>query len=78
MHNRIAVLGGGISGLAAAWNIARSLVPAQVVLFESSDRLGGWLRSEHTPGGGVFELGPRSIRSNEAAAMTTLDLVRMV
>lgn len=78
MHKsyRVAVLGGGISGLAAAWNIARSRVPVQVVLYEGSSRLGGWLKSWVTPGGGVLELGPRSIRTNEAAAMTTMDLVR--
>ncbi|WGW13362.1 protoporphyrinogen oxidase [Saxibacter everestensis] len=46
---RIAVIGGGISGLSAAWFVRRQLVdavqPGEVTVFEASDRLGGCLRS---------------------------------
>jgi len=74
---KIAVLGGGISGLAAAWNLARCRVPAQVVLYEGSNRVGGWLESNVTPGGGIQELGPKSIRMEKShvCSRTTLDMV---
>ena len=44
----VAVVGGGIAGLAAAWElVAGSPGPApEVVVFEADDRLGGKLRSE--------------------------------
>ncbi len=77
MSKKIAVLGGGISGLAAAWNLARNRVPANVVLYEASSRTGGWLESKKCPGGGLQEYGPRSIRvsQSEQASLTTLDMV---
>ncbi|KAL9587051.1 MAG: hypothetical protein Q9212_000503 [Teloschistes hypoglaucus] len=43
--NNIAVLGGGITGLASALYLAQRLPRAQITLFEGSSRLGGWLRS---------------------------------
>src|SRR5262245_1195771 len=47
---RIAVIGGGISGLAAAFR-ARELDPsAAITLFEASDRLGGVLQTERRDG----------------------------
>lgn len=42
----IAVVGGGISGLAAAWELTRQAPEIEVTVFEASDRLGGKLRSE--------------------------------
>ena len=39
---RIAIVGGGISGLAAAWHLARD---HQVVLFEAAPRIGGHART---------------------------------
>jgi len=50
MPRRIAVIGGGISGLAAAHRL-RELDPAvDVVVFEADDRLGGVLHTEHEAG----------------------------
>ncbi len=43
---RIAVIGGGISGLGAAWLLARK---HQVVLFEADERLGGHARTVEAP-----------------------------
>lgn len=40
---RVAVIGGGISGLAAAFRISELLPHAQLALFEASNRLGGVL-----------------------------------
>jgi oxygen-dependent protoporphyrinogen oxidase len=43
---RIAIIGGGIAGIAAALELERLSKDLQTVLFEGSERLGGVLRSE--------------------------------
>jgi protoporphyrinogen/coproporphyrinogen III oxidase len=60
--SRVVVIGGGISGLAAAWELtggSRGPGPhtPEVIVLESSSRLGGALQSE-TFGGRVVDLGP--------------------
>ncbi|MEX0586781.1 MAG: protoporphyrinogen oxidase, partial [Pirellulales bacterium] len=47
---RIAILGGGISGLAAAYRLAELLPKAELSLFEASDRLGGVLHTVERDG----------------------------
>lgn len=49
-QRRIAVIGGGISGLAAAHRLHELLPSAQVTLFESSARLGGVLQTVERDG----------------------------
>lgn len=44
-QRRIAIIGGGISGLAAANRLRELLPDAQITLFEGSDRLGGILQT---------------------------------
>jgi oxygen-dependent protoporphyrinogen oxidase len=59
---RIAIIGGGISGLTAAYTIdekRRSGTPVEYVLFESSPRLGGVLVTDHVDGC-LVEAGPDS------------------
>jgi oxygen-dependent protoporphyrinogen oxidase len=60
MTRRIVVVGGGISGLAAAWELsglAQSQAdPPEIVVLEGSDRIGGTLRSEDL-GGRVVDVG---------------------
>jgi protoporphyrinogen/coproporphyrinogen III oxidase len=59
---RIAIVGGGISGLAAAYALEeerRAGAEVEYVLYESSSRLGGVLRTEHI-NGCVVEAGPDS------------------
>lgn len=75
----VAVVGGGISGLASAYFLSRRLPRVKITLFERSSRLGGWLHSEKvdvTNGKILFEQGPRSIRPNTLGAKVTLGLVR--
>lgn len=55
---RIAVVGGGISGLAAAWRLQQR--GAAVTLFEASDRTGGVIRSRRERGFLVDE-GPNTL-----------------
>src|SRR5260370_5356714 len=59
---RIAIIGGGISGLSAAYTIEekrQSGAPIEYVLFESSPRLGGVLQTERVEGC-LIEAGPDS------------------
>jgi oxygen-dependent protoporphyrinogen oxidase len=58
---RIAIIGGGISGLTAAFTLEehRSAGAAEYTLYESSPHLGGVLRTEHIHGC-IVEAGPDS------------------
>jgi protoporphyrinogen/coproporphyrinogen III oxidase len=49
-HPRVAILGGGISGLAAAYEVTRRRPNAKITLFEGSERLGGAIFSESREG----------------------------
>ncbi len=75
----VAVVGGGITGLAAAYNLTKALPNAKVTLFEAKKKLGGWLDSELLSvedGKVLFEWGPRTIRYDGAgAARYTAELV---
>ena len=82
----IGIIGGGVTGLTAAFTILQthkfkypSTPPPKITIYESGPRLGGWLQSPtvKTPGGDevVFEQGPRTLRTGSAASFTTLDLV---
>jgi oxygen-dependent protoporphyrinogen oxidase len=60
MMKRVAIVGGGVAGLAAAYELARlgrDVAAAQVVLFEASTRLGGIVETVRE-GGFVIECGP--------------------
>ncbi|MBZ5524322.1 MAG: protoporphyrinogen oxidase [Acidobacteriia bacterium] len=70
---RIAIIGGGIAGLSAAYYLEkarRSGAPLEWTLFEKSDRLGGVIRTEYQDGY-VLEAGPDSFLSikPDAAAL---------
>ncbi len=74
----IAILGGGITGLASAHFLSKSLPNAKITLFEASSRLGGWLHSRQVDvdnGKVVFEQGPRNLRPKVPNGLITLDLV---
>lgn len=43
---QIAVLGGGLTGMATAWHLAQMCPKDKITLYEASDRLGGWIQSE--------------------------------
>lgn len=68
----VAVVGGGITGLAAAWEALRA--GAEVTLIEAADRLGGRIRTEEV-GGRQVDLGADAFL---ARAPDALDLCREV
>src|SRR6201996_8605190 len=66
---RVAIVGGGIAGLAAAYELEKARTAGadvEYTLFESSPRLGGALASE-VVNGVVLERGPDSFISEKAA-----------
>ncbi|CAL1680542.1 unnamed protein product [Lasius platythorax] len=69
------VLGGGISGLSAAYYAANNARNSAVILLEASSRVGGWIRSIKSPTGAIFEQGPRTVRPVGLAGRNTLNLV---
>ena len=74
---RIAIIGGGISGLSAAFALEQKRVagvPLEYTLFESSSRLGGVLRTERMDGC-LIEAGPDSFLTEKPWA---IDLCRQV
>jgi protoporphyrinogen/coproporphyrinogen III oxidase len=66
----IAIVGGGITGLAAAYELTVRSVPFQ--LFEASPRLGGIIRTEHVDGF-TIEAGPDSMLAQKPAAIELCD-----
>jgi oxygen-dependent protoporphyrinogen oxidase len=75
--NRIAIIGGGISGLSAAFALEehrRNGVAVEYVLYESSPHLGGVLRTEQIDGC-IVEAGPDSFLTEKPWAT---DLCRAV
>lgn len=67
---RIAIIGGGIAGMAAAYELERARAagkPVQYALFEERPRLGGSLASEIVAGA-VLERGPDSFLTEKPAA----------
>src|SRR5215469_17953243 len=71
-HRRVVVLGGGITGLAAAYRVrelaAAHELPVETVLLESSNRVGGALETIRNDGY-IIETGADSILSEKPAAL---------
>ncbi|ORY77404.1 hypothetical protein BCR37DRAFT_382921 [Protomyces lactucae-debilis] len=80
--NKIAVIGGGIAGLSAAYFLQKQLPAAHITLFETAKEAGGWVKSKSldasTGGNVVFEEGPRSLRPVGLPGLSALDLVRQL
>ena len=78
----ITIVGGGISGLSAAFFLQKAIPQAQITVIEQAQQLGGWVSSkkvlnekqEHI----VFEEGPRSLRPGGLPGLNVLDLIRQL
>src|ERR1041385_1648235 len=68
MIEKIVIVGGGISGLAAAHRITELNPSAHVTILEASDRLGGTIQTEHRDGF-LIERGPDSFISEKPHAL---------
>lgn len=61
----VAILGGGVAGLASAYYLSQSLPSTKITVYEAAPRMGGWLHSEKVKiddGEILFERGPRTLR----------------
>ena len=70
VRRRVAVVGGGISGLSAAYTLARARrdgAPIEELLIEAADRLGGVIRTERVEDF-VIEAGPDSFLAEKPQA----------
>lgn len=64
----VSIIGGGIAGLSAAFHLKRLCPDRSLVLFESTDRLGGRIRTDAVQGY-VVEDGPDSFVTQKPAAL---------
>ena len=72
--SRILIVGGGIAGLACAWELSRALPDATITLLDAADRPGGKLRRE--PVAGVaLDVGAESMLARRPEALDLLSEV---
>jgi oxygen-dependent protoporphyrinogen oxidase len=66
MSSSVAVLGGGISGLSAAYYLAR-MAPSttKIILIEGADRVGGWIHSRRVAPGKYQHIPKHSAKNNK-------------
>src|SRR5699024_1295505 len=78
-HKKIAIIGGGVSGLSAAYYLKKEIetehLPYELSLFEASNRLGGKIETMHKDGF-VIERGADSfLARKELRLCLDIDLV---
>jgi oxygen-dependent protoporphyrinogen oxidase len=71
-NGRIAVIGAGVAGLAAARELRSAAPGATVLVLERSSRPGGLVATERTPEGFVLDHGPDSLVPHEPGLLDTL------
>lgn len=76
MSSSVAILGGGISGLSAAYYLARlAPVSTKITLIEGKKRVGGWIESRRESSV-LFEAGPRTLRPQGETGTILLEMVK--
>ncbi|KAI6040920.1 hypothetical protein EDC04DRAFT_2673375 [Pisolithus marmoratus] len=85
----IAVLGGGLTGLSAAFYLTRRFPTARIAVYNAEARFGGWVRSDrvrvsYTNHDGklenadvVLEAGPRTLRPNARSVLELIHLLNL-
>src|SRR5579885_1070295 len=71
---RIVIVGGGIAGLAAAWEISTALPQARITVLDAADRHGGKLRREPVAGVAV-DVGAEAVLARRPEALTLMNEV---
>ena len=73
----VVVVGGGISGLVAAWQLVEQegLPPAEVTVLEARDRVGGVLLRREVAGNPV-DLGAESVLTTRTEALDLIEELR--
>lgn len=71
---RVAIVGGGVSGLAAAYALARSPVPVHVSVMEADQSLGGKIQTDRI-GRLIVERGPDALFLRDADTLDVLQLL---
>lgn len=69
------ILGGGLSGLSAAYYLLKKFPYDSITILETSNRTGGWIKSALQQNNIIFEQGPRTIRPRGDAGINTLELI---
>lgn len=67
----ILILGGGISGLSAAWFLRKRYPQARITLLEKTGRLGGWIQTDCVDGS-IVERGPRTFMRQRSPGLLEL------
>lgn len=65
------ILGGGISGLSAAWFLHKRKPDERILLLEEKERLGGWIQTKRE-GEFCFERGPRTLARGRSTELLKL------
>nr|XP_022906574.1 protoporphyrinogen oxidase [Onthophagus taurus] len=69
------IVGGGISGLSAAYYAMKQPTNQPLIVLEATDRFGGWLKTTRLIDGTIFEQAARTIRPSGISGANTLQLV---
>ncbi|KAF7426255.1 oxygen-dependent protoporphyrinogen oxidase [Pleurotus ostreatus] len=83
MPTHVAIIGGGLSGLSAAFHLSRRFPSTLITIIEKHTNLGGWAQSDRIqvkdehgrPSSVLLESGPRTLRPN---ANSVLELVHLL
>ena len=70
---RIAVLGAGVAGLAAAWELEQTQPGVQTLVLEARSRIGGVVETERTSDGFLVEHGPDAVLTRKPRALDLLE-----
>lgn len=77
MNAKVAVVGGGVSGLSFAYFLSKLRPDVNITIYEKSNRAGGWICTEPQPkAGGYFEKGPRTLRGVRSGTLLIVDILR--
>jgi oxygen-dependent protoporphyrinogen oxidase len=68
---KVLIIGGGITGLSAAWFLHKKHPQAHITLLEQQNRLGGWIQTTRE-NGFLFEKGPRTFQLGRSPHLLAL------